>query len=84
MTSFSASSVEKITEGHEKPISSQNEDADSSSQLPGEETEDEDDQNKFHEKPPIVIIDLTSESLPRLQLLFKEHHHEVITPPPQS
>ena len=83
MTAFASSGVEKITNGDERPISSQNEEGEPSSQLPGEETEDEDDQNKAHEKPPLVIIDLVSESLFRLQLGFMERHHEVITPPPQ-
>lgn len=81
-----STSVEKITKIGipEIPFSTPNEDTGFPYQPIDEESEDGDDQIKETEKTAGSHVDLISKSLARLQLVFKEHHREVITPPPQS
>lgn len=66
------------------PFSSQNEDAGSPFEFPDEESEDEDDQAKEPEGPPGANVGRMSNSIAALQLLYKEHHRKVTSPPPQS
>lgn len=49
-----------------------------------EDLGDDDDQDKKLEHAPCFYIDSGSSTLSQFHLLFRQQHHEVFTPPPQS